>query len=122
MRNALEFPATAVPMGLSDGKPVGVQIVSLPGQSWKSIGEAVCVGGLMGLARGGFVAAASRWVLPVPVVRPIEMHQSSHTQARPANSSQSPPGKDELTLSVASLLANTGVARCIPPGASLDPR
>eukprot|EP00439_Symbiodinium_sp_Y106_P079431 s981_g18.t1 len=59
--NALEFPATAVPMGLSAGKPVGVQIVSLP-------------------------------------------------------------GKDELTLSVASLLANTGVARCIPPGASLDPR
>ncbi|CAE7431091.1 FAAH2 [Symbiodinium necroappetens] len=56
--NALEFPATAVPMGLSAGKPVGVQIVSLP-------------------------------------------------------------GKDELTLAVASLLANLGVARCIPPGISL---
>ena len=27
----MEFPATAVPMGLSAGKPVGVQVVSLPG-------------------------------------------------------------------------------------------
>ena len=31
-RNAMEFPATAVPMGLSAGKPVGVQIISLPGR------------------------------------------------------------------------------------------
>ena len=28
----MEFPATAVPMGLAAGKPVGVQVVALPGR------------------------------------------------------------------------------------------
>eukprot|EP00435_Cladocopium_sp_Y103_P071378 s163_g37.t1 len=45
--NAMEFPSTAVPVGLHNGLPVGVQIVSLPGNDELTISVA------MQMARAG---------------------------------------------------------------------
>ena len=36
----MEFPATAVPMGLADGCPVGLQVVALPGEDEMTISVA----------------------------------------------------------------------------------
>lgn len=47
-RNAMEFPSTAVPMGLGDdGVPVGIQVISLPGNDELTISVA------KGLAKDG---------------------------------------------------------------------